>query len=103
MVVAAPCFHAGGFANATTSLLLGDTMVLDRRFDPERSLALIARHRAEVFVAVPGMLLRVLELPAAGRARYDTSSLRFVPLSGSALPRDLATRFMYAFGDVVFN
>ena len=103
MVVAAPCFHAWGFANATTSLLLGDTMVLDRRFDPERSLALIARHRAEVFVAVPVMLLRVLELPAEMRARYDTSSLRFVPLSGSALPGDLATRFMDAFGDVVYN
>jgi acyl-CoA synthetase (AMP-forming)/AMP-acid ligase II len=29
--------------------------------------------------------------------------LRFVPLSGSALPGDLATRFMDAFGDVVHN
>ncbi|HEY5172854.1 MAG TPA: AMP-binding protein [Acidimicrobiia bacterium] len=103
MVVAAPCFHAWGFANATTSLLLGDTMVLERHFDPEQSLALIARHRAEVFVAVPVMLLRMLELPAEVRARYDTSSLRFVPLSGSALPGDLATRFMDAFGDVIYN
>ena len=103
MVVAAPCFHAWGFANATTSLLLGDTLVLERRFEPEQSLALIARHRAEVFVAVPVMLLRILELPPEVRARYDTSSLRFVPLSGSALPGDLATRFMDAFGDVVYN
>jgi acyl-CoA synthetase (AMP-forming)/AMP-acid ligase II len=103
MVVAAPCFHAWGFANATTSLLLGDTMVLERQFDPEQSLALIARHRAEVFVAVPVMLLRILELPPDVRARYDTSSLRFVPLSGSALPGDLATRFMDAFGDVIYN
>ena len=49
------------------------------------------------------MLLRMLELPADVRARYDTSSLRFVPLSGSALPGDLATRFMDAFGDVIYN
>ena len=103
MVVAAPCFHAWGFANATTSLVFGDTMVLERHFDPERALALIERHRAEVFVAVPVMLLRMLELPAEVRARYDTSSLRFVPLSGSALPGDLATRFMDAFGDVIYN
>nr|MDP9336417.1 AMP-binding protein [Actinomycetota bacterium] len=103
MVVAAPCFHSWGFANATTSLLFGDTMVLERQFDPQRSLALIARHRAEVLVAVPVMLLRILELPAEVRARYDTSSLRFVPLSGSALPGDLATRFMDAFGDVIYN
>ena len=103
MVIAAPCFHAWGFANANTSLLLGDTMVLERRFDPEQSLALIARHRAEVFVAVPVMLMRMIELPAGVRGRYDTSSLRFVPLSGSALPGDLATRFMDAFGDVIYN
>jgi acyl-CoA synthetase (AMP-forming)/AMP-acid ligase II len=103
MVVAAPCFHSWGFANATASLLFGDTMVLERQFDPQRSLALIARNRAEVLVAVPVMLLRILELPAEVRARYDTSSLRFVPLSGSALPGDLATRFMDAFGDVIYN
>jgi len=103
MVLAAPAFHAWGFANATTSLLLGDTLVLDRRFDPEQTLARIAEHRAQVFVAVPVMLLRLLELPANVRARYDTSSLRFVPLSGSALPGDLAPRFMDAFGDVLYN
>ena len=103
MVIAAPCFHAWGFANATTSMLLGDTMLLDRRFDPERTLALIERQRAEVLVAVPVMLMRMLELPESVRARYDTSTLRFVPLSGSALPGDLAPRFMDAFGDVVHN
>jgi fatty-acyl-CoA synthase len=103
MVIAAPCFHAWGFANATTSMLLGDTMILERQFDPERSLALISQHRAEVLVAVPVMLLRLLELPDEVRARYDTSSLRFVPLSGSALPGDLATHFMDAFGDVIYN
>jgi acyl-CoA synthetase (AMP-forming)/AMP-acid ligase II len=103
MVTAAPCFHAWGFANASTSLLLGDTMVLARQFDPEQTLSLIASHRAEVLVAVPVMLLRMLELPAETRARYDTSSLRFVPLSGSALPGDLALRFMDAFGDVLYN
>jgi acyl-CoA synthetase (AMP-forming)/AMP-acid ligase II len=103
MVVAAPCFHAWGFANATTSLLLGDTMILERNFDPEGTLALIAHHRAEVLAAVPVMLLRILELPVAARARHDTSSLRFVPLSGSALPGDLATRFMDVFGNVIHN
>jgi fatty-acyl-CoA synthase len=49
------------------------------------------------------MLSRILELPEEVRTRYDTSSLRLVPLSGSALPGDLATRFMNRFGDVVYN
>jgi fatty-acyl-CoA synthase len=103
MVIAAPCFHSWGLTNAMVSLMLGDTMVLERYFDPERTLASIARHRAQVLVAVPVMLSRILEVPAEVRARYDTSSLRFVPLSGSALPGDLATRFMDVFGDVVYN
>jgi fatty-acyl-CoA synthase len=52
---------------------------------------------------VPVMLQRILELPEEKRRRYDVSSLRVVPVSGSALPGDLATRFMDEFGDVVYN
>jgi acyl-coenzyme A synthetase/AMP-(fatty) acid ligase len=37
------------------------------------------------------------------RRRYDTSSLRIVPLSGSALPAGLATRWMDEFGDNLYN
>jgi fatty-acyl-CoA synthase len=103
MVVAAPVFHSWGLANSIIGLLLGDTLVLQRHFDPEATLAAIERHRAQVLVAVPVMLMRILELPPEVRARYDTSSLRFVPLSGSALPGHLATEFMDAFGDVVYN
>jgi fatty-acyl-CoA synthase len=103
MVVAAPGFHAWGLTNMVVGLLLGNTLVLARRFDPERTLELIAVHRAQVLVAVPVMLLRIVDLPDDVRQRYDTSSLRFVPLSGSALPGDLASRFMDRFGDVLYN
>ncbi len=49
------------------------------------------------------MLQRILELPAARRRAYDTSSLRVIAASGSALPGPLATRVMDAFGEVLFN
>jgi acyl-CoA synthetase (AMP-forming)/AMP-acid ligase II len=49
------------------------------------------------------MLLRILELPAAVRRKYDTSSLRLVPLSGSSLPGSLGPRFMNEFGEVIYN
>jgi acyl-CoA synthetase (AMP-forming)/AMP-acid ligase II len=103
MVVAAPIFHSWGATNALTGLLFGNTIVLARHFDPEQTLAAIAQHRAQAVAAVPVMLLRLLELLADVRARYDTSSLRLVALSGSALPGDLAVRFMDAFGDVIYN
>ena len=103
MVVSAPLFHSWGFGNMSLGLLLASTLVLRRRFDPEQTLADIARHRAGALVAVPVMLQRILELPAHVRRRYDTSSLRIVPLSGSAIPAGLATRWMDEFGDNLYN
>ncbi len=103
MLVAAPLFHAWGFANLTISLALGGTTVLQPRFDPEATLDAIATHRVDTLVAVPVMLRRMLELDPSVRARYDTSTLRVVPLSGSSLPWGLAEAFMDAFGDVVYN
>jgi fatty-acyl-CoA synthase len=103
VVLAAPMFHSWGFTNMSLGLVLGTTVVLRRRFDPEDALRDVARHRAQVLVAVPVMLQRILELPRRVRRRYDTSSLRVVPLSGSAIPGDLATRWMDAFGDNLYN
>jgi acyl-CoA synthetase (AMP-forming)/AMP-acid ligase II len=103
MLVAAPMFHSWGLGNLTIGLVMGDTIVCNRRFDPETTLATIERHRAQVLAAVPVMLLRILELTPEACARHDTSSLRLVPLSGSALPGDLATRWMDQFGPNLYN
>lgn len=103
MVVPAPLFHSWGFTNLTVGMLLGATLVLRPRFDPEEVLADVARHRASVLVAVPVMLQRILALPERVRRRYDASSLRVVPLSGSAIPADIATRWMDEFGDNIYN
>ena len=102
-VIAAPLFHSWGFGHLALGLLLGGTAVLQRRFDPVATLAAIAAHRAHGLVAVPVMLGRILAVPESVRAQYDTTSLRYVAVSGSALPGRLALDFMDAFGDVVFN
>jgi acyl-CoA synthetase (AMP-forming)/AMP-acid ligase II len=102
-LIAAPLFHGWGFANLGFSMLLSASVVLQDRFDPEAALAAVARHRVRVLVAVPVMLQRILDLPEEVRARYDTSSLEVVAVSGSALAGGLATQFMDAFGDVLYN
>jgi fatty-acyl-CoA synthase len=102
-VIAAPLFHSWGFAHFTLGLLLSTTLILRRRFDPEGTLAAIDRHRAQHCPMVPVMLKRILDLPEEVRARHDTSSLRTVAVSGSALSADLAHRFMDEFGEVVYN
>jgi fatty-acyl-CoA synthase len=102
-MIAAPLFHSWGFAHFTLGMALHSTYVLQRKFDPEGTLSAIAQHECTSCPMVPVMLQRVLELPEEVRSKYDTSSLRTVPVSGSALPGDLAIKFMDEFGDVIFN
>jgi acyl-CoA synthetase (AMP-forming)/AMP-acid ligase II len=99
----APMFHALGFAQAVVGIGLGSTLVLHRRFDPEETLASVERHRPTAMVMVPVMLQRTLDLGQEKVKRYDTSSLRIIFLSGSALGADLACRAMDVFGPVVYN
>jgi len=102
-MIAAPLFHSWGLAHYTLGVPLSSTFVLRRRFDPEGTLRAVARHRATALVVVPVMLQRILELPQETLDRYDTSALRVIAVSGSALPGPLATRVMDHFGDVLYN
>ena len=101
--VAAPLFHSWGFVHFSLGLILGMTFVLRRKFDPEQCLAEVARSRADALAVVPVMMQRILELPEETIEKYDTSSLKVVGASGSALPGDLGTRWMDRFGDTLYN
>ena len=101
--IAAPLFHSWGLAHFSLGLVLGTTYVLRRKFDPEACLATVARYRCDSLVVVPVMMQRMLDLPEQTRSKYDVSSLKVVAASGSALPGDLATDWMNAFGDTLYN
>jgi fatty-acyl-CoA synthase len=98
-----PMFHALGFAQAIVGIGLGSTLVVRRRFDPEETLDSLEQHRATAMVMVPVMLQRTLELGEEQIKQRDTSSLRIIFLSGSALGADVAKRALDAFGPVVYN
>jgi fatty-acyl-CoA synthase len=101
--IVAPLFHSWGFAHFTLGLMLGSTYILKRKFDPENTLSTIAEHQAQAAPMVPVMVQRIMQLPEETRTKYDLSSLRSIPLSGSALPGELAIQFMDEFGDVLYN
>jgi fatty-acyl-CoA synthase len=103
VVVAAPAFHAWGLAHLGMGLGLSSTMVLDPRFDAERTVAAVAEHRADGLVVVPVMLRRLLDLGPNVLDRYDTSSLRYIASSGSALGAPLTTAVLERFGPVLYN
>jgi acyl-CoA synthetase (AMP-forming)/AMP-acid ligase II len=103
MVIDAPIFHTWGFAAMQMGFAMRGTLVLHRRFEAEQTLRAIAQHRKVDVFAAPVMVQRIMDLPPETLAGYDTSSLRVAAVSGSALPGDLATRFMEHFGDRLYN
>jgi fatty-acyl-CoA synthase len=103
VVIAAPLFHAWGLVHLGVGLGMSSTAVVRAQFDPEATLAAIARHRAQGLVVVPVMLQRILALGGDVLARYDTSSLRYIASSGSALGAPLATAALRRFGPVLYN
>jgi acyl-CoA synthetase (AMP-forming)/AMP-acid ligase II len=100
-VLAAPAFHAWGLGHMSLAMLLGSTVVMSRRFDPHRVLAAVEEHRATALVVVPVMLEKLLG--AMKEKSYDTSCLRVIASSGSALPGDLVERVHATFGPVLYN
>ncbi len=103
IVIASPIFHSTGFAMWSAGMSVGCTTVTMRRFDPENTLKLIADNRADMLVAVPTMLTRMLSLPAETLAKYDTSCLKSVVVAGSAVSPELSEKFQDVFGDVLYN
>ncbi len=104
IVMAAPIFHGTGLSQFTVGIGLGNTIVFQqRRFDPEQTLANIARHRATALIVVPTMLQRIIDLDPEVLRRYDTSSLEVIFAAGSAVSPDLSRRTAAAFGDVLYN
>jgi fatty-acyl-CoA synthase len=102
-VIAAPLFHAWGFAHVLLATALSSTIVLRRRFDPLDTVRAVSETHADALVVVPVMLQRMLEADPDQRGRLDTSSLRVIAVSGSALPGPLANRVMDAFGEALYN
>jgi acyl-CoA synthetase (AMP-forming)/AMP-acid ligase II len=101
-LVSAPLYHTWGFAAYQIASLMGSTMILRRKFDPEDALRQLAVHRCTSMFAVPVMLQRMLDLDDDVKARYDTSALKTVTATGSAMPPHKVTEFLETFGDKLY-
>ncbi len=103
VVCPAPLFHSFGLATFTFATVLGCTMVLPEKFDPEQSLSLIEEHTATAASFVPIMIKRILGLEDPVKKRYNLSSLRIVMASGSAMGEEVRKGAMQLFGDVLYD
>jgi acyl-CoA synthetase (AMP-forming)/AMP-acid ligase II len=66
-----PLYHSGPGGFMILSQSLGATVVLQRRFEPEDWLRLVAKHRVTTSFSAPTPIRMVCNLPAEVKARYD--------------------------------
>ncbi len=98
-VLAAPLFHAWGLSQLLLAASMAGTVVLRRSFDPATVLDDVEANGADVLAVVPVMLHRMVD----AAAEADLSTLRIVASSGSALPGDLAARWMEVAGPTLYS
>jgi fatty-acyl-CoA synthase len=84
-------------------MLLGSTVVLRRKFDPEGCLKTVVDEDCDSLVVIPVMLQRIMQLPKETLDRYDLSKVKVVAASGSELPGNLSDTWMDQFGENLYN
>lgn len=101
--IVAPAFHSWGGAHLLLGSMLSNTIIMRTRFDPEDTLRTISEHKPDVLAVVPVMMQRICALAPEIIESSNCRSLRIVAASGSALPGELALKWMNTFGDNVYN
>ena len=102
-LVAGPMYHSAPGGLALYAHLVGATVVIMPRFDPEQALAQIARHRCSSTFMAPTLLKRIVELPAPVRARYDVSSMRAIIMAAAPCPMSVKEAVVAYFGPVLYE
>src|SRR5918912_749648 len=85
-----PMFHANAWGLPFAATLAGAKQVFPGPYlDPPSILDLLERERGTLTGAVPTVWLGVLQALDQNSGRYDLSSLRLIPVGGSAVPKSM--------------
>ena len=92
-----PIFHVHGlFVALHGALYAGATTLLMREFDAKRVLQMLADGHCSVFMAVPTIHQRLLDVPDANQ--FDLSQVRLITSGSDRLPDEVFTGFQQTFG-----
>jgi len=102
-LAAGPLYHSapGGFA--LYAHVVGSTVVLMKKFDPEQALALIARFRCTSTFMAPTLLKRIVDLPETLLRRYDVSSMRAIIVAAAPCPMRVKEEVLRLFGPALYE
>lgn len=99
----APLYHAAPLRYSMSVHRVGGTLVVMKKFDPERYLALVEQYRVTHTQLVPTMFVRMLKLPDETRARYDLSSLRIAIHAAAPCPVEVKRRMIDWWGETIYE
>jgi acyl-CoA synthetase (AMP-forming)/AMP-acid ligase II len=102
-LVAGPLYHSAPGSFALFSAVIGGTVVVMRRFDPEHALHLIQTHRATSTFMAPALVKRIVDLPESVRARYDVSSMRSLVVAAAPCPMRVKEEALRYFGPCFYE
>jgi len=92
-----PIFHVHGlFVALHGALHAGATAKMMREFNAQKILELLSSGQCTVFMAVPTIHKRLLDVPNANQ--FDLSQVRLITSGSDRLPDDLFTEFQNTFG-----
>jgi long-chain acyl-CoA synthetase len=95
-LISVPFFHATGcFAIMIPSLMTGNKIVMQRRWDCDQALPLMEKERVTHFGGVPTIAWQVLEHPDVDK--YDLSSIEGVAYGGAPAAPELVNRIKARF------
>ena len=88
-----PLYHSGPGGFLQVAHLLGNTTVIQRKFDPEDWLRLVQKYQVTTTFSAPTPIRMVCNLPPAVKARYDRSSMK--RMIANAAPWSFALKEQY--------
>jgi long-chain acyl-CoA synthetase len=98
-----PIYHAAPLRFCGAVQALGGTVVMMKRFDAEQALRAIQDHRATHAQFVPTMFVRMLQLPAEARDRYQINSLRVAIHAAAPCPVEVKQKMIDWWGPVLLE
>jgi len=92
-ITSGPLYHSGPGAFMIIGLLFGQTIVVQRKFDPQDWLRLVEKYKVTSTFSAPALIRMVCALPPDVKAKYDRSSMRV--MIANAAPWSFALKQQY--------
>jgi acyl-CoA synthetase (AMP-forming)/AMP-acid ligase II len=96
-ITTGPLYHSGPSAFMGASLLYGQTIIVQRKFDAEEWLRLVDKYQASSTFSAPAPIRIICALPRNVKDRYDRSSMRVMIANAAPWSHALKQRYLADF------